>query len=176
MEGKLVCYLKWINMYSSAGSNQGHNRFSLQNKFTLGILEMMTLFLQLDPPECILLSPCGRVLIVCATLSRGQISTGGLQVGACRLILYTRSCLWLLMSLRDWNQACHIFENEARWLFPDILDINITGILYIPPQYRCLFSWTPSKVLVGSLTWDVQVPTSFFWSPCWAEGIACDPL
>lgn len=85
MEGKLVCYLKWINMYSSAGSNQGHNRFSLQNKFTLGILETMTLFLQLDPPECV--SCC----LVCATLSQGQISTGGLKVGACRLIHYTRT-------------------------------------------------------------------------------------
>lgn len=77
MEGKLVCYLKWINMYSSPGSNQGHNRFSLQNKFALGILEMMTLFFQLDPPECTMLSPCGRLLIACGTLSWGQISTGG---------------------------------------------------------------------------------------------------
>lgn len=57
MESKLVCYLKWINTHSSAGSNQGHNRFSLKNKFALGILEMMTLFFQLDPPECVLLSP-----------------------------------------------------------------------------------------------------------------------
>lgn len=73
MEGKLVCYLKWINMYSSAGSNQGHNRFSLQNKFTLGILEMMTLFLQLDPPECV--SCC----LVCATHTSGTNQYRGVE-------------------------------------------------------------------------------------------------
>lgn len=110
MEGKLVCYLKWINMYSSAGSNQGHNRFSLKNKFALGILEMMTLFFQLDPSECILLSPSRRLLTVCATLSRGQISTGGLWVGTCKFIHYSLSCLWLFMSLQNCNQACHIFK------------------------------------------------------------------
>lgn len=57
MEGKLMCYLRWINMYSSAGSNQGRNRFSPQNKLALGSLETMTLFFELDPPQPLLLSP-----------------------------------------------------------------------------------------------------------------------
>lgn len=33
-EGKLVFYLRWINMYTSAGSNQENNHFSLDNKST----------------------------------------------------------------------------------------------------------------------------------------------
>lgn len=50
-EGKLVVYLRWINMHSSAGSNQENNHFSLDNKSTWVSLKMIALLFELDPVE-----------------------------------------------------------------------------------------------------------------------------
>lgn len=161
MEGKLVCYLKWINMYSSAGSNQGHNRFSLKNKFALGILEMMTLFFQLDPPECIVLSPCGRLLIVLATLTRGQISTGGV-VGRSLHVYSLYSELSLALDVRTVTRPVTFFKMKPDGFSVTFWTLILQGFFISPSQYLYLFSWTSSKALVWSLTWDMQVPVSFF--------------
>lgn len=56
MEGKLVFYLRWINMYSSAGSNQENNHFSRDNKSTWGSFEMVAVLFELDPVVCSLFS------------------------------------------------------------------------------------------------------------------------
>lgn len=80
MEGKLVCYLRWINMYSSAGSNQENNHFSLDNKSTRVSFWMIALLFELDPVECTLLSQYGQtenLLTVQATLTRRQIQVQG---------------------------------------------------------------------------------------------------
>lgn len=144
MEGKLVCYLRWINMYSSAGSNQGHNRFIRKNKFAWRIFEM-TLFFELDPPECVLLSPCGRLSIVHAMLSCGQISTrvGGWGVVGRSLqlhSLYSVSCLWLLMSLQACNYACHIFKMKPDGFSMTFWTLILQGFFLYPPH---TFTYSP---------------------------------
>lgn len=80
MEGKLVCYLRWINMYSSAGSNQENNHFSLGNKSTRVSFWMTALLFEPDPVECTLLSLYGQtenLLTVQATLTLRQIQVQG---------------------------------------------------------------------------------------------------
>lgn len=56
-EGKLVVYLRWINMHSSAGSNQENNHFSHDIESTWVSLKMIALLFELDPVECSLFSP-----------------------------------------------------------------------------------------------------------------------
>lgn len=143
MEGKLVCYLRWINMYSSAGSNQENNHFSLDNKSTWVSFKMIALLLELDPVECTLLSLYGQtenLLTVQAMLTLRQIQVQGDWRQDPRVhSLYKASLSPALDVTLQPKPGLSSFW-MIPWLFYDILDINIAGILYIPSPYLYVFS------------------------------------
>lgn len=126
-------------MYSSAGSNQENNHSSLHNKSTWLSVEMKALLFELDPVEWALVSLYGQteaLLTVGATLTQRQIPVRGDWRQDPKFIHYTRR-VSLEVPLQPKLGLSRFWM--ILWLFYDILDINIAGILYIPSPYLYVF-------------------------------------